>query len=80
MPNLDLINLCHRMCIKEDIRNTFKHKLATGSGKRKHVSFSMNQWLDNFHTMMNMVLTQATGVSFAKKNINFYLKIELIVR
>lgn len=50
------------MCVKEEIRNTFKHKLALGNGKRRYNSFTINQWWNSFSTMMSMVSTQATGV------------------
>ncbi|PSN54175.1 Glycosylphosphatidylinositol anchor attachment 1 protein [Blattella germanica] len=56
LPNLDLVNLVHRMCSKEGVRHTFKNK------ENSNYRDSFKEWLHSFKTLMSMVTTQATGV------------------
>lgn len=56
LPNLDLVNLIHRMCSKEGVRHTFKNR-ENGNYRNWY-----KDWLHSFKTLMAMVTTQATGV------------------
>lgn len=56
LPNLDLVNLVHRMCSKEGVRHTFK------SRENGNYRDTFKEWLHSFKTLMAMVSTQATGV------------------
>ncbi|XP_071447710.1 glycosylphosphatidylinositol anchor attachment 1 protein [Hetaerina americana] len=56
LPNLDLVNLVHRMCSKEGIRHTFKDQEDTPNYE------TFKGWTDSFYTLMLMVFTQSTGV------------------
>ncbi|GFG36725.1 hypothetical protein Cfor_00879 [Coptotermes formosanus] len=56
LPNLDLVNLVHRMCSKEGVRHTFKNR-ENGNYRNWY-----KEWLHSFKTLMAMVTTQATGV------------------
>lgn len=56
LPNLDLVNLVHRMCSKEGVRHTF-------SNKEKMLDKDwFKSWLNSFSTLISMVLSQATSV------------------
>jgi len=57
LPNLDLVNLAHRLCNKESIRHTFNNVDGGAIGRNK-----VNTYYTNLSTMMSMVMTQATGV------------------
>ncbi|XP_050433672.1 glycosylphosphatidylinositol anchor attachment 1 protein [Adelges cooleyi] len=57
LPNLDLVNLAHRLCNKESIRHTFNNKDGGAIGRAKATNYKTN-----LSTMISMVLTQATGV------------------
>lgn len=56
LPNLDLVNLMHRMCSKESVKHTFKN--------RENANFrdEFSEWSYSFTTLMAMVSTQATGI------------------
>ncbi|XP_069676493.1 glycosylphosphatidylinositol anchor attachment 1 protein [Periplaneta americana] len=56
LPNLDLVNLVHRMCSKEGVRHTFKNR------ENSNYRDSFKEWQHSFKTLMAMVTTQATGV------------------
>ncbi|XP_063237453.1 glycosylphosphatidylinositol anchor attachment 1 protein [Bacillus rossius redtenbacheri] len=56
LPNLDLVNLVHRLCSKEGVRHTFKNR--DNLNHRNPVK----EWLYHLKTLMAMVSTQATGV------------------
>ncbi|XP_046385153.1 glycosylphosphatidylinositol anchor attachment 1 protein [Ischnura elegans] len=56
LPNLDLVNLVHRMCSKEGIRHTFKDREDAPNYE------TFKGWANSFHTLMLMVFTQSTGV------------------
>ncbi|XP_075223824.1 glycosylphosphatidylinositol anchor attachment 1 [Lycorma delicatula] len=57
LPNLDLVNLVHRMCSKEGVRHTFNNKEKV----YEHNSW-WSSWVKGIHTLMSMVITQATGM------------------
>ncbi|XP_050545919.1 glycosylphosphatidylinositol anchor attachment 1 protein [Daktulosphaira vitifoliae] len=57
LPNLDLVNLAHRLCSKESVKHTFNNKDGGEIGRSKIISYKTN-----LSTMISMVLTQATGV------------------
>nr|CAD7399829.1 unnamed protein product [Timema cristinae] len=56
LPNLDLVNLVHRMCSKEGVKHTFKNR--ENSNHRD----PMKEWSHQLKTLMAMVTTQATGI------------------
>lgn len=56
LPNLDLVNLIHRMCAKEGVKHTFKNR------ENKKFADEFKEWSYAFRTLMAMVSTQATGV------------------
>ncbi|XP_066999690.1 glycosylphosphatidylinositol anchor attachment 1 protein [Anabrus simplex] len=56
LPNLDLVNLVHRMCSKEAIKHTFKNR------ENPNYRDPYQEWLHSFKTLMSMVATQATGI------------------
>ncbi|XP_049835357.1 glycosylphosphatidylinositol anchor attachment 1 protein [Schistocerca gregaria] len=56
LPNLDLVNLIHRMCAKEGVKHTFKNR------ENKKFADDFKEWSYAFRTLMAMVSTQATGV------------------
>ncbi|GLV39733.1 Glycosylphosphatidylinositol anchor attachment 1 [Carabus blaptoides fortunei] len=56
LPNLDLVTLVNRMCVKEGVQNTFKNRGAF----RSHDPYL--EWKYSFQTMMSMIATQSTGV------------------
>uniref|UniRef100_A0A1B6GEY6 GPI-anchor transamidase component GPAA1 n=1 Tax=Cuerna arida TaxID=1464854 RepID=A0A1B6GEY6_9HEMI len=55
LPNLDLVNLVHRMCSKEGVRHTFNNK------EKNMDKDPMKAWLSSLNTLTSMVLTQATS-------------------
>lgn len=56
LPNLDLVNLIHRLCGKEGVRHTFHHV------ESKTLRKPMDIYLQRLTTLLSMVGTQATGV------------------
>ncbi|XP_059470243.1 glycosylphosphatidylinositol anchor attachment 1 protein [Neocloeon triangulifer] len=56
LPNLDLVNLVHRMSSKENVRHTF-HNEESWEG---YITFK--SYLRSLKTLMSMVTTQAAGV------------------
>lgn len=56
LPNLDLVNLVHRLCSKEGVRHTFKNR------ENSNYRDIYKEWLHSFKILMAMVTTQATGV------------------
>ncbi|KAJ8869287.1 hypothetical protein PR048_030860 [Dryococelus australis] len=56
LPNLDLVNLVHRMCSKEGVRHTFKNK------DNVNYRSPVKEWVYQLKTLMAMVTAQATGV------------------
>lgn len=78
LPNLDLFNLANKMCMKEGLEVTFKNRAADKvrtpfkdwsvswrfiSSLPKKLRIFYKEWKYSFVTLMNMVSTQATGVS-----------------
>ncbi|KAK7597859.1 hypothetical protein V9T40_010084 [Parthenolecanium corni] len=55
VPNLDLVNLVHRICSKEGVLNTFFNK-----DSKRGARFST--WNHKLRTMLEMIGSQATGV------------------
>lgn len=55
LPNLDLVNLVHRICAKEGMRHTFYNKDPMIMPKTKY-------WNSKLKTMISMIVTQAVGV------------------
>ncbi|XP_054287741.1 glycosylphosphatidylinositol anchor attachment 1 protein-like [Macrosteles quadrilineatus] len=56
LPNLDLVNLVHRMCSKEGVRHTFYNK------EKNTDRDPVRAWMSSLGTLSSMVLTQATSV------------------
>jgi GPI-anchor transamidase subunit GAA1 len=56
LPNLDLVNLIHRMSSKEGVKHTF-HNEESWEG---HLSLA--SYLRSLKILMTMILTQAAGV------------------
>uniref|UniRef100_A0A224XLV1 Putative conserved plasma membrane protein n=1 Tax=Panstrongylus lignarius TaxID=156445 RepID=A0A224XLV1_9HEMI len=56
LPNLDLVNLVHRICSKERVRHSYANK-----EKISNLPAS-EQWQHSVHTMLATVLGQATGL------------------
>ncbi|XP_034826560.1 glycosylphosphatidylinositol anchor attachment 1 protein [Maniola hyperantus] len=57
LPNLDLVNLVHKLCLKSGIHHSYKNSY---SWTRKH--HHMDEWVNNIWTMLGMVSTQIAGV------------------
>ncbi|KAG8224021.1 hypothetical protein J437_LFUL001098 [Ladona fulva] len=73
LPNLDLVNLVHRMCLKEGIRHTFKDR------DDPRDSETYEGWMHAFHTLMLMVFTQASGVPNGNHGL-FHRVVERVFR
>lgn len=56
LPNLDLVTLANRMCMKEGLHITFKNRVNAYDGAK------FRHWKHSLLTMISMVLTQSTGV------------------
>jgi len=56
LPNLDLVNLVHRMCAKEGVRHTFYNK------ERNMDRDPVRAWWSGLRTLHAMVMTQASSV------------------
>lgn len=57
LPNLDLVNLIHRLCAMESVRHTFKNR------DNPNFADPWKEWWYSFQTMMSMVFTQASGMT-----------------
>ncbi|CAH0696168.1 unnamed protein product [Spodoptera exigua] len=57
LPNLDLVNLVHKLCQKLDINHSFGKSYSWIRGRN-----SMDEWKNGFLTMFEMVLGQIDGV------------------
>ncbi|RXG56057.1 Glycosylphosphatidylinositol anchor attachment 1 protein [Armadillidium vulgare] len=56
LPNLDLVNLIHRLCHRENVHHTFKNY-------DDHVApETVKGWMHQLRTLFSMVATQASGV------------------
>lgn len=56
LPNLDLVNLIHRLCQRENVHHTFKNR---GDHPRPE---TFHGWLYQLQTLFSMVASQASGV------------------
>ncbi|KAA0191011.1 hypothetical protein HAZT_HAZT011698 [Hyalella azteca] len=56
LPNLDLVNLLHRLCHRESVEHTVRNR----ADHRKPDTAS--GWLHQLHTLLSSIATQATGV------------------
>lgn len=57
LPNLDLVNLVHKLCQKSGIHHSFAKSYSWIRGRD-----SMDEWKSGFWTMFEMVLGQIDGV------------------
>ncbi|XP_063870072.1 glycosylphosphatidylinositol anchor attachment 1 protein-like [Scylla paramamosain] len=56
LPNLDLVNLIHRLCQRENVPHTFKNRADHPRPE------SMEGWRHQLTTLLSMVTSQASGV------------------
>ncbi|XP_042219524.1 glycosylphosphatidylinositol anchor attachment 1 protein-like [Homarus americanus] len=56
LPNLDLVNLIHRLCQRENVHHTFKNRGDHPSPE------TLQGWLHQLQTLLAMVASQASGV------------------
>ncbi|XP_026318291.1 glycosylphosphatidylinositol anchor attachment 1 protein isoform X2 [Hyposmocoma kahamanoa] len=57
LPNLDLVNLVHKLCVKSGIHHSYKNSFSWIRTRNK-----MEEWVNNLWTMLGMVSTQIAGV------------------
>ncbi|KAG6449658.1 hypothetical protein O3G_MSEX006165 [Manduca sexta] len=57
LPNLDLVNLVHKLCVKSGIHHSYKNSYSWIRTRDK-----MEEWTNNLWTMLGMVSTQLDGV------------------
>ncbi|KAK6633177.1 hypothetical protein RUM43_012921 [Polyplax serrata] len=57
LPNLDLVNLVHKLCKNEGIQHTFKNR---NNPKKKDLP--IEQWFHSLGTLFSMVWTQASCI------------------
>ncbi|KAL4717697.1 hypothetical protein ACJJTC_000846 [Scirpophaga incertulas] len=57
LPNLDLVNLVHRLCAKSGINRSFKNSYSWIRQRGK-----MDEWTSGVLTMLGMVASQVAGV------------------
>ncbi|KAJ2940927.1 hypothetical protein O0L34_g10188 [Tuta absoluta] len=57
LPNLDLVNLVHKLCIKSMIHHSYKNSYSWIGHHNK-----MDEWMNSLTTMLGMVTTQLAGV------------------
>ncbi|CAH0596861.1 unnamed protein product [Chrysodeixis includens] len=57
LPNLDLVNLVHKLCVKSGIHHSFRNSYSWIRGRNK-----MDDWMNGFWTMFDMVVSQIDGV------------------
>ncbi|XP_066963017.1 glycosylphosphatidylinositol anchor attachment 1 protein isoform X3 [Macrobrachium rosenbergii] len=56
LPNLDLVNLIHRLCQRETVLHTFKNRVDHPQPE------TFNGWYHQFKTLFAMIMSQASGV------------------
>ncbi|KAJ0171607.1 hypothetical protein K1T71_013157 [Dendrolimus kikuchii] len=56
LPNLDLANLVHKLCVKSGIHHSYKNSY---SWIKRH---NVDEWTNNLWTMLGMISTQLSGV------------------
>ncbi|XP_049879902.1 glycosylphosphatidylinositol anchor attachment 1 protein [Pectinophora gossypiella] len=57
LPNLDLVNLVHKLCVKSGIHHSYKNSYSWIRTRNK-----MEEWMNGIWTMLGMVSTQIAGV------------------
>ncbi|CAG9570621.1 unnamed protein product [Danaus chrysippus] len=57
LPNLDLVNLVHKLCIKSNLHHSYKNSYSWIRTRNK-----MDEWINNIWTMLGMVGSQIAGV------------------
>lgn len=57
LPNLDLVNLVHKLCLKSGIHHSYRNSYSWMRNRNK-----MDDWTNSFRTMFDMVLSQIDGV------------------
>ncbi|XP_077283815.1 glycosylphosphatidylinositol anchor attachment 1 [Arctopsyche grandis] len=57
LPNLDLVNLVHKMCMKWNVHNSYKNSYSWVGNRGP-----WQNWLNSLNTLFAMVTTQLTGV------------------
>lgn len=57
LPNLDLVNLVHKLCVKSGIHHSYKNSYSWVRNRNK-----VDDWVNNIWTMVGMVSTQLAGV------------------
>ncbi|KAI5641223.1 gaa1-like, GPI transamidase component domain-containing protein [Phthorimaea operculella] len=57
LPNLDLVNLVHKLCTKSMIHHSYKNSYSWIGHRNK-----MDEWKNGLMTMLGMVTTQLAGV------------------
>ncbi|RVE52116.1 hypothetical protein evm_003189 [Chilo suppressalis] len=57
LPNLDLVNLVHRLCVKSGINRSYKNSYSWIRARSK-----TDEWMSGVWTMLGMVSAQVAGV------------------
>lgn len=57
LPNLDLVNLVHKLCVKSGIHHSYKNSYSWIRTRNK-----MDEWVSGIWTMLGMVSAQIAGV------------------
>ncbi|XP_064075002.1 glycosylphosphatidylinositol anchor attachment 1 protein [Vanessa tameamea] len=57
LPNLDLVNLVHKLCVKSGIHHSYKNSYSWIRTRNK-----MDEWFNGIWTMLGMVSAQIAGV------------------
>ncbi|XP_075985326.1 glycosylphosphatidylinositol anchor attachment 1 isoform X1 [Anticarsia gemmatalis] len=57
LPNLDLVNLVHKLCVKSGIHHSYRNSYSWIRSRNK-----MDEWMNGFWTMFDMVVAQIDGV------------------
>ncbi|XP_047540006.1 glycosylphosphatidylinositol anchor attachment 1 protein [Vanessa atalanta] len=57
LPNLDLVNLVHKLCVKSGIHHSYKNSYSWIRTRNK-----MDEWVNGIWTMLGMVSAQIAGV------------------
>ncbi|XP_026750387.2 glycosylphosphatidylinositol anchor attachment 1 protein [Galleria mellonella] len=57
LPNLDLVNLVHKLCVKSGIHHSYKNSYSWMRTRNK-----MDEWTNGIWTMLGMVSAQIAGV------------------
>ncbi|XP_050356076.1 glycosylphosphatidylinositol anchor attachment 1 protein [Nymphalis io] len=58
LPNLDLVNLVHKLCVKSGIHHSYKNSYSWIRTRNK-----MDEWVNGIWTMLGMVSAQVAGVA-----------------